>query len=150
MSELATRTRDDLLEAAALAASRADDAIRAADGDEEIEANVYELRALRLTIHAAIAAASDDVAKQDEAFAEGWADVELMGHRQRVGYVREIRLAGKHFLEIRGLRETSVDDGTTEIVEELEIYAGAAVFSMRPIDEDQARTIAHNRFEIPF
>jgi hypothetical protein len=149
MSELATRTRDDLLEAAALAASRADDAIRAADGDEEIEANVYELRALRLTIHAAIAA-SDEGAKQEEAFAEGWADVELMGHRQRVGYVREIRLAGKHFLEIRGLRETSVDDGTTEVVEELEIYAGAAVFSMRPIDEDQARTIAHNRFEIPF
>lgn len=144
MAAAETLTRDELLEAAALAASRAD----ALQVDDDSALIAHELRALRFTIHAGIAADQAVHDNRDEPY-EGWADVELMGHRSRVGHVREIRLAGKHFLEIRGLRKID-NEGTFELVEQLEIYAGTAIYSLTPIDEDQARTIASNRDDIPF
>src|SRR5258706_13013958 len=55
---------------------------------------------------------------------EGWAEIELMGHRQRIAYVREIEIAHRGFLELtwpfRG-------------EEQREIYAASAVFSLAPI-----------------
>jgi hypothetical protein len=61
---------------------------------------------------------------------EGWALVELMGHRQRVGLVREVEMFGGKFLRI---------DIPYESGEVTEYYGGAAVYGLSPCSEDMAR-----------
>jgi hypothetical protein len=64
---------------------------------------------------------------------EGWAMLELMGHRQRVGFVREVEMYGGKMLRI---------DIPTEGGDVTEFYGGSSVYSMRPIAEDVARDAA--------
>jgi hypothetical protein len=59
---------------------------------------------------------------------EGWADVELMGHRRRIAYVRELELAHRGFLEL-----TWRD---SQEIEHREIYSASAVFSLTPLDNE--------------
>jgi hypothetical protein len=69
----------------------------------------------------------------DVAF-ESWAILELMGHRQRPGLVREVELAGTKMLrvDIHGEDETIVT----------EFYGGSSVYALRPVTEEIARDAA--------
>jgi hypothetical protein len=86
--------------------------------------------------------------------AEGWYDLELMGHRRRFGHVRTVRLAGREAVEITEPAHavTHGPDGDGEHIVEtrVEVYAAAAVFSLSP--STQAAVLAElcARDEIPF
>lgn len=64
---------------------------------------------------------------------EGWALLELMGHRQRVGRVSEVEMFGGKLLRI----DIPVDGG-----EFTEFYGCSSVYALRPIAEDVARDMA--------
>lgn len=61
---------------------------------------------------------------------EGWAIVELMGHRQRPGYVREVELAGAKMLRI---------DIPAESGDVTEYYGASAIYAIRPAQEEIVR-----------
>ena len=66
----------------------------------------------------------------DAAF-EGWAILELMGHRTRHGYLREVEIAGGKMFRI--------DIPVTDTENVTEFYGCAAVYSMRPARETIVR-----------
>lgn len=134
-------SRVDLLDRASAAAAYADSLLE--HGDQA--ATVFELRALRLTIAAAITQRDNG---DDPPGYEGWADVELMGHRSRIGYIRETRLAGRKMIEIQSLERTADGnrDGSGFDLGATELYSAAAVFSLSPLDEEQARRVAAGRY----
>lgn len=70
---------------------------------------------------------------------EGWAVVELMGHRQRPGYVQEVEIAGAKMVRI---------DIPTAGGDVTEFYSAAAIYSIRPCAQDVARDGAR-RFSDP-
>lgn len=61
---------------------------------------------------------------------EGWAILELMGHRQRVGRISEVEAFGGKLLRI---------DIPTEAGDVTEFYGASSVYSLRPISEEIAR-----------
>lgn len=61
---------------------------------------------------------------------EGWAILELMGHRSRPGYVREVEMAGGKMIRV----DIPIADGHVT-----EFYGCAAVYSMRPASEEIVR-----------
>jgi hypothetical protein len=61
---------------------------------------------------------------------DGWAIVELMGHRIRAGRVTEVELAGGKMLRI---------DIPTEGEDVTEFYSTAAIYALRPCTEEIAR-----------
>lgn len=64
---------------------------------------------------------------------EGWADLDLVGHRRRIGYVRPIEIARRGFLEITG---------TAHGREYRELWSPTAVFCITPLDdEDTAKRL---------
>lgn len=65
---------------------------------------------------------------------ERYAFIELMGHRQRVGRISEVREFGVALLQI----ETPLPDGSFKT----ERYQGTALFSYRVCTEEQARAAA--------
>lgn len=71
---------------------------------------------------------------QEDAGFEGWAVVELMGHRRVAGYVRECEIAGARFLQVDIPRE----DGTSCT----QLYSPAAVYCITPVAEELARAAA--------
>ena len=67
---------------------------------------------------------------------EGWALLELMGHRKRAGYVREVELAGTKVLRI------DMPCGKDEAEQDrviVEYYSASALFALRPSDEATIR-----------
>lgn len=66
----------------------------------------------------------------DEKF-EGWAILELMGHRTRHGYLREVEIAGGKMFRI--------DIPVTDTENVTEYYGCSAVYSMRPAHERLVR-----------
>ena len=64
---------------------------------------------------------------------EGWALLELLGHRQRVGRVSEVEMFGGKLLRI----DIPFDGG-----EVTEFYGCGSVYALRPIAEDVARDMA--------
>jgi hypothetical protein len=68
-----------------------------------------------------------------EAAFESWAVLELMGHRQRPGFVREVEIAGGKMLRV----DIPGDDGDVT-----EFYGIASVYSIRPVSEEIARDLA--------
>jgi hypothetical protein len=62
---------------------------------------------------------------------EGWAILELMGHRQRPGFVQEVEIAGGKMLRVDIHGE---GDGVVT-----EFYGCASVYSLRPVSEEIAR-----------
>lgn len=64
---------------------------------------------------------------------EGWAIVELMGHRQRFGSVREVEIAGGKMLRV------DIPDEGGEVTE---FYGTAAIYSLRPASEEIVRDMA--------
>jgi hypothetical protein len=64
---------------------------------------------------------------------EGWAILELMGHRQRVGMIREVEMFGGKLLRI---------DIPTESGDVTEFYGCSSIYAMRPLVEELARDYA--------
>lgn len=65
---------------------------------------------------------------------EGWAIVELMGHRVRAGRVRPVELFGTKMLRI------DVPNGDDDAAGyETQFYAGQALYALTPTDEATAR-----------
>ncbi len=72
----------------------------------------------------------------DTAF-EGWAILELMGHRVRPGYVKEVEMAGGKMLRIDiPIAESHVT----------EFYGVSAVYSLRPATEEVVRDTADRSY----
>lgn len=67
---------------------------------------------------------------------EGWAVLELMGHRQRPGFVQEVEMAGTKMLRVD--IPISKDDAGQDVIL-TEYYAGHALYSLRPCTEEVAR-----------
>lgn len=72
----------------------------------------------------------------DTAFA-GWAILELMGHRRRVGYCEEVEIAGGKMLriDIHGKDDTVLS----------EFYGSSAIYALRPVSEEVARDASRNQ-----
>lgn len=66
---------------------------------------------------------------------EGWAILELMGHRRLAGYVREQTVAGAGFLRI----DVPGPDGTPVASQ---LYSPGALYCLTPTTEDIARRVA--------
>jgi len=73
----------------------------------------------------------------EEAF-EGWAILELMGHRQRPGYVKEVEMAGGKMIR--------VDIPVKEGEHVTEYYGCAAIYAMRPCTEELVRDAIKNSY----
>lgn len=78
---------------------------------------------------------------------EGWAILELMGHRRLAGKVSEVTIAGTPFIRIDVMRLES---------EATQFYSGAAVYCITPTSEETARQVAElsavapvQRWELP-
>ena len=64
---------------------------------------------------------------------EGWAIVELMGHRKRAGRICEVEQFGATLLRI------DIPAGEETVTE---FYGGGAIYALRPCSEELARTTA--------
>lgn len=65
---------------------------------------------------------------------EGWAILELMGHRRLGGYVAEATVAGAGFLRI----DVPGEDGP----EATQFYSPSSVYCLTPVTEAMARAVA--------
>lgn len=66
---------------------------------------------------------------------EGWAIVELMGHRQTAGLVREVQMAGTTLLRV-----DTPGPAEGEILA-TQLYGGAAIYCLTPCEEAVARRL---------
>lgn len=81
---------------------------------------------------------------------EGWAIMELMGHRRLAGYVAEQEIAGHGFLRVDVYRGDDPEPVAAQF------YSPAAVYAMTPTTEALARRMGKNlqpapvsRWELP-
>lgn len=65
---------------------------------------------------------------------EGWAILELMGHRRVAGYVREVSFAGTALARV----DIPGDDGPSFS----QFYGGSSIYCMTPCTEEAARGVA--------
>jgi hypothetical protein len=79
---------------------------------------------------------------------EGWAILELMGHRRLIGRLSTATIAGASFLRI----DIPQQDGA----QTTQFYSPSAVYAITPTTEELARRAAHlntiapiSRFELP-
>jgi hypothetical protein len=72
---------------------------------------------------------------------EGWAILELMGHRRLAGYLREQEIAGAAFLrlDVPGPHGSDGSDGDPSATQ---FYAPQAVYWITPTTEETARKVA--------
>lgn len=83
---------------------------------------------------------------------EGWAILEIMGHRTLAGYVREVDMFGAKMAQIdvpelpareeRKVFGGLVEKGLPAVPAFTQFYSGAAVFSTTPTTEEVARATA--------
>ena len=71
---------------------------------------------------------------EDTAF-EGWAILELMGHRKLAGYVKEANVAGAAFVRI----DVPASVGHGEVTQ---MYSPGAIYCITPTTEEIARAVA--------
>lgn len=69
---------------------------------------------------------------------EGWAILEIMGHRTRPGFVKEVEMAGGKMMRI--------DIPITETDQVTEFYGVASIYSLRPTTEEIARDAIKNAY----
>jgi len=67
---------------------------------------------------------------------EGWAFLELMGHRKLAGYVREATVGGASMVRI------DVPDGADPKIVATQFYSAAALYAVTPTTEEMARRYA--------
>lgn len=146
----ASVSRDELLERATAAEAQADRGIEAAGNASSLEL-LLELRALRLTLAAALVPPEPRADAPSE-IQEGWYWIELMGHRTRTGYVRPVLFAGRGLVEIREpehLRHIRDEDPET-IPGKVEFYSPAAIFALSPSTEQEVLESLRDRDSVPF
>lgn len=73
---------------------------------------------------------------------EGWAIVELMGHRQTAGHVRGEMVGGAMLLRI----DTPGVDGKAVATQ---YYGGSAIYCLTPCDEATARRALEDAYNLP-
>lgn len=73
---------------------------------------------------------------------QGWARLEVMGHRMHYGLVREVRGFGTRLVEIREL------NGDGELVDTVIQYGGSAIFALTQLEEDAARHMARGEHRV--
>lgn len=86
---------------------------------------------------------------------EGWAILELMGHRRLAGYLQEATLAGGSFIRI-DIAEESIDD-IPEVLQDVrpsdanatQFYSPAAVYCITPTTEAMARAVSRGNKPAP-
>lgn len=71
---------------------------------------------------------------------ESWAIVELMGHRKRPGYAKEVEIAGGKMLRV----DIPVSDGESVT----EFYGTPAIYAIRPATEEVCRDMAYRSYGI--
>jgi hypothetical protein len=69
---------------------------------------------------------------------QGWAILELMGHRRLAGYVQEQEIAGAAFLRLDVPDDDAPDAGPVMT----QFYSAAAVYCLTPCTEQLARDVA--------
>lgn len=69
---------------------------------------------------------------------ESWAIVELMGHRKRPGFAKEVEIAGGKMLRI--------DIPVTGAESVTEYYGVASIYSIRPATEEVVRDLIANSY----
>jgi len=74
---------------------------------------------------------------------EGWAVVELMGHRQTAGLVSEVTLAGTTLLRV----DSPAPDGDAIVASQM--YGGSAIYCLTPCDEETARVVLRSAYTLP-
>lgn len=72
---------------------------------------------------------------------EGWAIVELMGHRQRGGYVKDVEMFGGKLLRV----DIPVEAETTVT----EFYGCSAIYALRPTTEQIVRDFCKRSYDDP-
>lgn len=77
---------------------------------------------------------------------EGWAVLEIMGHRTVAGYVREVELFGTRMCQVEVPEQPAVEassDGWSPAKPAIpaftQLFSGASIFSCIPCSEDVAR-----------
>lgn len=73
---------------------------------------------------------------------EGWAIVELMGHRVIAGRVSEESQYGAAMLRV----DVPGNDDSTCITQ---FYGGSAIYALTPCDEAAAREVLRRRYNLP-
>ncbi len=73
---------------------------------------------------------------------EGWAILELMGHRRLGGFVRETQIAGAGFLRI----DIPSDGGANDITQ---FYPPSSLYGLTPVTEPMARAVARQNTQPP-
>jgi hypothetical protein len=74
---------------------------------------------------------------------EGWAVVELMGHRRLAGYVREVSMYGTAMLRV----DVPGDDPATAFA--TQYYGGGSIYALTPCTEEIARNLSKHARETP-
>lgn len=69
---------------------------------------------------------------------EGWAILEVMGHRTRPGYVKQVEMFGGILLRI--------DIPVNETVTVTEFYGCSSIYSLRPATEELVRDTAKSSY----
>ena len=89
------------------------------------------------------------MSEQENGTFEGWAILELMGHRRLAGYVKEVELAGAGVLRLDVPGEGDETSAT-------QFYAPSALYCLTPVSEETARAVAArsrprpvHRWELP-
>lgn len=76
---------------------------------------------------------------------EGWAILELMGHRRLAGYVSEQEMAGTVMLRI----DVPGDGGGEGQVAATQFYGGASIYCLTPTTEEVAKKVARGSQPAP-
>lgn len=79
---------------------------------------------------------------------EGWAVLELMGHRKLGGYLREQEIAGAGFLRI-DIPGVPGEHGAPDVPGATQFYAPSAVYGITPTTEEVARGLGRRYFPEP-
>jgi hypothetical protein len=87
----------------------------------------------------------------DESTYEGWAILELMGHRRLAGYVQEVELAGHGMIR---LDVPADSDQNGETFQATQFYSPGSVYCLTPTTEEIARAASRppapaHRWELP-
>lgn len=85
---------------------------------------------------------TDQTATAADAY-EGWAIVELMGHRVVAGRVSEASQYGASMLRV------DVPMITENAIAVTQFYGGSAIYAMTPCDEAAARKVLERRYNLP-
>lgn len=85
---------------------------------------------------------------------EGWAILELMGHRRLAGHLSEVTIAGGSFIRIDVPADSARAIDTS--IEATQFYSASAVYCITPTTEETARAVARGarpapvqRWELP-